>query len=512
MESKLGLSSIRLPKFLLCILTIAAAGLLTGCKPREVTCNYDEAYNDETGECYRCPKGTKVDYQTATCVPIGTEDIIDPDSAEGDASPPDVILPPDETDRVDTGPDVQEAQEQRGGDSAPGGSTGAACKMDADCFGGGLCFDWPGGYCISPDCQSDDDCPEGSFCLPLLDNGQACFDACLADSECRSGYGCKGVPTLQGEPKFICHPIGEEKKGLGTQCAEHSECDGSLACVSLGPASMCTRTGCSTFDPCPSSSECMIWGMMTLCLPTCGMTEDCADIASDQFTCQEMDNIEGEDVSVCSPMQQGLPIGELCFFSTECSTGYCHLLISGKCSGANNYECGSDGECDEGLCITDRSVQKGVCAKPCGPGDGCPGGAYCVMTDKGPFCMSACDNYSEECGPVGFSMFCTYGKLYYPAAPSGKYACSKSFAGDAGAPCKAPGDCISGTCYGADLESGYCATECVTDNECPFGSLCQPDTLVSGQAYCTRICYSDLDCMAGFSCKNTYYSEKACVM
>ena len=498
------------------ILLAASAMLALSCNKRvEVTCKWNEGFDPVTGECFKCPEGTKANTSTAKCEPYVVKDGDSPaDELVHDVAPEPTDAPNLEevVDRKD-GPDTS-----RGGDVMPDalkgtGEIGASCNMDADCLDGLACFDWPGGYCIQPDCQTDVDCPADGFCLPLLENGQACFAGCDQDSDCRGGYGCKAVPTLIGVPKQVCHPIGAESKVLGAQCVEHDECDGSLACVSLGPAGMCTVSGCSSFDPCPPNSECIIWGIMTLCLPTCDTPEQCAANASELFTCQEMEDVFEEDVMVCSPIKQGLGIGELCFFSTECNTGYCHLLVSGKCSGMDNHECGSDGECAEGLCITDASVQKGVCSRPCGPGDGCTGGTYCVLTESGPFCMSACDNYSEPCGPAGFNMFCTYGKLYYPAAPSGKYACVKGLAGDASGPCKDAADCLSGICYGADqLDMGYCATTCVTDGECPFGTLCQLDTLAPGQTFCTRVCFSDLDCPAGLSCKNTFYSEKACVL
>lgn len=111
-------------------------------------------------------------------------------------------------------------------------------------------------------------------------------------------------------------------------------------------------------------------------------------------------------------------------------------------------------------------------------------------------------------------MTCTYGTLFYPPAPSGKYACAKPRGGEAGTLCKDSGDCVDGICYGEGQTEGkgICATTCFTNNDCAFGTQCLSDALVAGQTYCTRICFHDLDCPNGFTCKNTFSQEKACLL
>lgn len=506
-----------IPVSLASALLLLAGAMAVGCSTKNVvTCKANQGYDPKQGVCYDCPPGTKVDYANATCVKGTPPDVLsdssgaEPEVKDIDQPPPDETGgdAPGTTDMPDGGVKSDAAEK----DLAPEGSIGASCNMDADCQEGLSCFDWPGGYCIQPDCTFDDDCPEGSACLPLLQNGLACFDGCTTDSGCRDGYGCKAIPASGGIAKAVCHPVEDDKKLMGEACTGHAECAGSLACIKLGPQSMCSMTGCSSFDPCPDGAACVPWGIMTICLPTCEDTQQCVEMASEAFTCQEMEDIEDGDVSVCSAAQQGLPVGELCFFPTECETGYCHLLISGKCSGPDGSLCGSDEDCPEGLCIGDPGVQKGVCSQPCGPGETCPSAAYCVMTGDGPLCLATCSNYGGECGPSGFQMSCTYGTIYYPSAPSGKYACAKSFGGEGGSPCGDTGDCKSGFCYGVDEKDGYCATECVLATDCPFGTQCQQDTLMAGQMHCSLLCFHDLDCDEGYSCKNTFYSEKACLL
>jgi hypothetical protein len=495
----------------LVILAIALSVGAAGCREKRVIiCKANEGYDPNLGVCYQCPEGTKGNPKTAKCVPIPKPDVL-PDAEE-----PSDWVSLDDAETPDSGgtelPDVPEVDEELPPvvDVVPSGFIGASCNTDNDCDPGFSCFDWPKGYCIKMDCTADTDCPAGTVCLPLVENGQACFDLCADDGECRPGYGCKAIPTSLGNPKPICHPVGEENKEPGQACEGHSECAGSLACIPLGPGRMCLASGCSTFDPCDLGQACVSWGMMTLCLKGCSTTEECQALGNPIFVCQGVKDIVEEKADVCLPAKQGLAVGDLCYFASECQTGYCQLVVSGKCSGALGGECATDKDCTQAVCVSDPSVQKGVCSQPCGPGSLCPGGSLCGQATGEAVCLDACESYSLPCGPSGFGMTCTYGKLVYPSAPTGKYACAKIAGGEAGSPCLTEGDCASGSCYGIQAGKGYCATKCASDAQCPFGSQCLPGALVPGSSLCARICFSDLDCPQGFACKNTIYTEKAC--
>ncbi len=495
----------------LLLLLVLTVGLAAGCRSKKVvTCKANQGYDPKLGICYDCPAGTKADHKTASCVPVDDVDVPETElpvvvdlveDDQGTEPPPPDSQPGDEVDSG--GPPV---------DVVVPGAVGANCNKNGDCDEGFSCFDWPGGYCVQLDCAADEECPDGSRCVPLLENGQACFDGCETDADCRSGYGCKAIASPQGEAKLVCHPVGSDEKVLGAACTEHAQCVGSLSCIPMGPQSMCTRTGCSAFDGCPEGSTCIPWGAMTICLPECTDSGECVALSgSDTFTCQEMEDLYEADVDVCSPAQQGLAIGQLCFFSTECESGFCYLMVSGKCSGLDGSECATDADCKEGFCLANPSVQKGVCSQPCGPSELCPEGSLCGMTSEGAACLATCTSYGQPCGPEGFNMVCTYGTLYYPPAPSGKYACAKPRGGEAGWECEDAGDCESGICYGEEIGGGYCATACFTNNDCPFGTQCMQGALIPGEAYCTRVCFHDLDCPEGLLCKNTFFQEKACM-
>lgn len=495
------------------LLLLALMLLAGGCREKRViVCKSNEGFDPNLGICYQCPEGMKANPKTAKCVPVSKTDVVQQDGTEpadwisagdadagdfGSGEPEDSDVPGDE----DVAPAV---------DVVPAGFIGAPCNTDNDCDPGFTCFDWPKGYCVKTDCASGTDCPAGTSCLPLMENGQACFDNCAVDSECRPGYGCKAIPTIQGNPMPVCHPVGDGNKGAGQACEDHAECSGSLACVPLGPAKMCLSSGCSTFAPCESGQTCVSWGMMTLCLKGCSGTPECQDLGNAIFVCQGVKDIVDEKADVCLPAKQGLAVGDLCYFPSECQTGFCQLVVSGKCSGISGNECATDKDCTQAVCISDPSVQKGVCSQPCGPGSLCPNGSLCGQATGSAVCLDVCENYAMACGPAGFGMTCTYGSVVYPSANSGKYACCKIAGGEAGAPCLTEGDCAGGVCYGVQAGQGYCATKCASDVQCPFGSQCLAGALVSGSSLCAKICFSDLDCPQGFACKNTIYTEKAC--
>jgi hypothetical protein len=70
---------------------------------------------------------------------------------------------------------------------------GAICGSDAACGGepdscctGGKCS--PAGWC-SPKCASDQDCPEGFYCVDH--DGTRCFSACADDRDCPAGFICE---------------------------------------------------------------------------------------------------------------------------------------------------------------------------------------------------------------------------------------------------------------------------------------------------------------------------------
>lgn len=478
------------------MLSLALAATLYGCPQQKViTCKSNEEYSVKLGACVPCPPGTKLDKSIGKCKPVEpVEDVPPfPDTYEPDTYEPDLkdtVVEPTDLDAGDTvGPDLTKPDIK---EIVPDGSVGSACNKDADCNNGLNCFDWPNGYCIKTGCTSSQDCPQGASCLPLLDNGQACFQSCEGNQQCRNGYGCKGLAALGGETKNICHPISDKKLPLGMRCEGAQECDGSMGCVQLGPVAMCTETGCSDQTACPEGAKCVALTAVPVCLPDCSSDLDCDPAFGETIACQETKDIFNKPAKVCGSSNYGLAVGQLCYFNSECSTGYCHLLFVGKCTDSGKL-CSSDRDCALGFCTEDPSSQRGICSKECGSGDPCPSGNLCIMAEETPVCMATCTDAGSKCGPSGYDMTCTYGMVHYPQAAGGKLACFKRRTGDEGSGCDANADCLNGDCFYQQGSDGYCMGACISNTQCTFGSTCDG-------ALCRLMCSSDLDCPSGQTC------------
>ncbi len=72
------------------------------------------------------------------------------------------------------------------GNEAVERGVGAACTTDADCTEvGQACLDFKGGYCGIANCTDNGDCPDGSACVTLIDDGKNyCFLVCVDKAQC----------------------------------------------------------------------------------------------------------------------------------------------------------------------------------------------------------------------------------------------------------------------------------------------------------------------------------------
>ena len=496
------------------LLALLLAALLGACSPPQViTCRPNEAYDPVLKVCYKCDPGEKVNHATATCVP--DPNWKPPQDTTGDEDTPaveDVLTPPDTGDVPDTGEtaDLPDGAEEQTGnpDAVPPGAVGAACYLDKDCSEDAVCFDWPGGYCTVLGCTGTEGCPEGTACLPLLENGTGCFDRCTAPGECRPGYGCKGIPNATGGAEKICYPVGEDNLPAGAACEDHGDCTGDLSCVHLGGGFRCTKVGCGMDTACPETDACIWLGWVTACLTTCTTTADCVALG-DALVCEEREDLSEEPVDVCTTPSAGLPLGSACSFAAECQTGVCNLMVVGTCSDSG-APCSSDQACQMGVCIADPSVQSGVCTDYCSSTEFCEEGGLCVsMGGPSLVCASSCGGATDPCGPQGMGMSCVYGDPVYPPA-SGKYACTLVTSGLGGTPCEDDLQCTDGACYRPEGGDGFCATLCGLGVVCPFGAICVQKT---DAFVCMRRCQSTFDCGDGFTCTSTTYAAKSiCVL
>lgn len=83
-------------------------------------------------------------------------------------------------------------------------TVGGTCQSDADCDDRCL-TNFPGGFCTL-DCNSDNDCVDGSFCADVA--GGVCLIACDNNFECQDllggGYFCETKDSLSGGRVQVC--------------------------------------------------------------------------------------------------------------------------------------------------------------------------------------------------------------------------------------------------------------------------------------------------------------------
>lgn len=94
---------------------------------------------------------------------------------------------------------LEQGQAQSQPRNPDGADDGAPCVSNINCKGG-TCIreaegadgqaSYPGGYCTTRDCESDEACNGASSCISL-GRSTACRATCTQDSDCRSGYACR---------------------------------------------------------------------------------------------------------------------------------------------------------------------------------------------------------------------------------------------------------------------------------------------------------------------------------
>lgn len=153
---------------------------------------------------------------------------------------------------------------------------GGPCEGHSDCQSG-LCLTeeaegFPGGYCTS-DCSTLP-CPRaGETCVEFGGSARICMVSCTDSTDCRAGYACFGIPTLN---ETVCWPH------------------------------------CETFNHCPTVQYCNLWtGMCAQVAP--GGSEN-GNPCSSPAECRS---------SVCEDPWPGPLGGDMCVSSCNVQTGVC---------------------------------------------------------------------------------------------------------------------------------------------------------------------------------------------
>lgn len=110
-------------------------------------------------------------------------------------------------------------------------NAGEPCQEASQCDAGNLlpvCLeDWPrGGYCSALGCHSDQACGPGKVCLLLdTDGTSACLQACRDDQGCRPGYLCLPI-SEDASADGVCLPDcqSDEDCPQGTSCQTDGSC------------------------------------------------------------------------------------------------------------------------------------------------------------------------------------------------------------------------------------------------------------------------------------------------
>lgn len=455
-----------------------------------------------------CPAGTMP--EGSECVPWVSDAEEAPDAGptdwptvtDGSIAPDDgVSISPDE---VHDAADTLDALETEASGPGPLGATGSPCAKSDDCLGG-VCLDWPGGYCTSLDCVQTP-CGAGDLCVGLEAGNTACLRACEGTEDCSSGgaQGCKRLtPTGAVAPSGVCHGVLSDASGLGGGCAAHQGCVGAGVCSGLFPGGYCTVEGCDAAS-CPSEGACVDVSEASLCLLRCEGDGDCPPAMGHERICAEALDVAGAPVSVCASPGGEVPVGGGCTADTLCASGDCEILGEGRCS-LSNLPCFTASEAEDcggsEYCLVTSESALGVCTQTCAVGAGCPGLSFCAGEPGGPegSCRAPCDGPGDDGGcPAEDGMSCTFGFPLGDSSGQGRYLCVPPQPGGLGSACAPDAPCAFGACSSSD--GGLCVSPCGADLYCPFPAVC---VMGEGPAMCMRACMTGQDCPDAMSCDGT---------
>lgn len=446
-----------------------------------------------------CPVGTTP--QGSECVPIEAEDTGDGADTTADTAAPDTTTPLDSApDGTTAPPDTLAADADAGGDAAPLGEIGAACMKNADCADG-TCLDWAGGYCTALGCTADS-CPAGSHCRAFAGNA-VCLTDCAGDGDCRpTGQACKALLT-DGALHQSCVGVDASAAGVGSPCADATDCAGGAACLGAFPGGYCATLGC-TAGSCPAGAACVRVDGVPSCLRTCAGDGDCDGAPGAERRCGVLDGVGGGGpVDVCISGAAEKVLGASCRTDFECADGTCEILGEGRCS-QTNAPCNpatASADCNGAeFCHVTGESRVGVCARPCVIGGlPCAGTSFCVAETTDPshgVCRPACSTGGAVCN-ADAGLVCLFG-IPVDGGGQGRYVCGRVRPRDLGAPCTGAVQCRSAACLAPPGGgAGYCTTPCGDDDYCPFPGAC----VAAGAARtCLEACYAPADCPAGFTC------------
>ena len=264
---------------------------------------------------------------------------------------------------------------------------------------GGTCYDDEDGtgFCAGL-CNSNDDCPDNSYCgitnftissEPGRAPAQLCRPATGSGRPCSLNADC-AADEAADIPEEACEYVVTGNITAG-RLNEGEQINVSGRCASIPLGAVEFGSSCNEANPCRTDSLCLRSGS-TFCSETCRSTEDCQPDA----LCFGMGMVDDIEAGVCVPKDKfGLDDSSLnaCSRNVDCGDEqHCSINVissrppvvellckqnEGEVIGAG--DCTADEDCRSGTCMprsTDISVP-GFCLSVCRTADECGDGFSC---------------------------------------------------------------------------------------------------------------------------------------
>lgn len=161
----------------------------------------------------------------------------------------------------------------------------AQCSATS-CEAGKVC-DATSGACVNEACSAGGTCPTGYSCVR-----DRCLVPCVAEGECRKGYGCKAL-----DEGSFCGPAGTGT--TGDACTTAFDCGLDRVCMFPEKGGYCAVPQCTSDMECPAEAWCLPSESAGWCALACEEAADCRTDAG--FSCNESVTIDFMDITLCAP-------------------------------------------------------------------------------------------------------------------------------------------------------------------------------------------------------------------